>query len=181
MSRALLAVALSGHRTLAVTVTGPGLLRGRSDLARDQVSRLQGFSPSGNPYLCAAGLEWNRGRCPPGFHPPQGLPLRGPPRNRRSSSALALRLTDSLAGVARGRAPASCQTRKWRCLSRDCQPSRGSSLVPTRLFESPCGAGLLIPLGDVVPLPDRRLPSVRRLAPCRSSTGLAFRAASSDP
>jgi hypothetical protein len=64
----------------------------------------------------------------------------------------------SLSGNDRSCAPASCQTRWWRGLSRDCQPSRGSSLVPTRLFESPCGAGLLIPLGDVVPLPERRHP-----------------------
>jgi hypothetical protein len=84
--------------------------------------------------------------------------------------------TGSLSGNDRSCAPASCQTRWWRGLSRDCQPSRGSSLAPTRLFESPCGAGLLIPLEDAAPLPERRLLSTRHLAPCRSSTGLAFRA-----
>jgi hypothetical protein len=129
MSRALLAVALSGRRTLAVTATGPGLLRGRSDLARDQVSRLQGFSPSGNPYLCAAGLEWNRGRCPPGFHPPQGLPLRGPPRNRRSSSALALRPD---------RLPCGCRPRLRPSVLPDPKVALSLSRLPTLSRFFPC-------------------------------------------
>lgn len=47
-------------------------------------------------------------------------------------------------------------------LSRDCRPSRGFFLAPSRLFESPCGAGLLIPLEDAVPSPERRLLSSRR-------------------
>jgi hypothetical protein len=85
--------------------------RGGSDLRLDRVSRLQGFAPFESPYLCASGLEIRRGRCPPGFHPPQGSLHRV--RRATVASRPLTRFTpiDSLASLDRRCASASCQTR----------------------------------------------------------------------
>jgi hypothetical protein len=122
-----------------------------------------------------------QGPMPSWFSSSPGLSPPCPPGDRRLPSAHAL-AADRLPCESRPSVrPSVLPDPVSAGLSRDCRPSRGFFLVPTRLFESPCGAGLLIPLEDVVPLPKRRLLSVRRLAPCRSSTGTAFRTASGDP
>jgi hypothetical protein len=81
-----------------------------SILVPERVGRLQGLA-AGNPFLCNACLRRCRGRCPPGFHPPQGLPhrVRRTAVAARSAHALSLTIV-SLAGHDRKCASACCQT-----------------------------------------------------------------------
>jgi hypothetical protein len=181
LTRALLSVALPIRVTLAVVSSGPGLL---SRLIRPREGPSK---PSSGLYSLRESVPLRlrfrvtQGPMPSWFSSSPGLSPPCPPGDRRLPSAHAL-AADRLPCESRPSVrPSVLPDPVSAGLSRDCRPSRGFFLVPTRLFESPCGAGLLIPLEDVVPLPKRRLLSVRRLAPCRSSTGTAVRTASGDP
>jgi hypothetical protein len=165
-----LSVALPIRVTLAVVSSGPGLL---SRLIRPREGPSK---PSSGLYSLRESVPLRlrfrvtQGPMPSWFSSSPGLSPPCPPGDRRLPSAHAL-AADRLPCESRPSVrPSVLPDPVSAGLSRDCRPSRGFFLVPTRLFESPCGAGLLIPLEDVVPLPKRRLLSVRRLAPCRSST-----------
>jgi len=92
LTRALLSVAQSErtHASSAVC-SDPTLDEGDQSFARNRVSRLQGFHPSGNPHLCKSGFRALQRPMPSWFSSSPGPSPPCPPRNRRSSSAHALR------------------------------------------------------------------------------------------
>lgn len=109
---------------------------------------LQGVGPCEKPILCTTGLRWAQRPLPSWFSTSLGPSPPDPPDDRRHPfRSRASTTTRSLASPDRGCTTASCQIRKWRSLSRECQPFRGFSLVPSRLFEDDAALGHGFPGG----------------------------------